>query len=197
MGIGLTIGAQAKELQPMLFNGVTAVLTDIVHKRFQLIAGEVLGQATALADKQMLMARCRGNKGVTTAGLMNALDKPELFELLKGTIDCDQTDGRVTLARLPIDFGGAQHILALGHDFDHSPPGFGEAVAIGLELGKPLIGDGGTGGHSGLLKMNFSFGIIAVLKMIVNKRLLNWGRFTAKARRPKDSRRNLFKVELS
>jgi hypothetical protein len=101
--------------------------------------------ATALTEKQMLMAFTRGDKGLTTFGLMDALDEVQLLQLFQRAINRYQAEGAITFAGRVIDLDRSQRVSAASDSLYDSPTGRGETIAIFRELGKPQINGHGGG----------------------------------------------------
>jgi hypothetical protein len=135
----LALGAQAKQLQPVFFNGIAAVAANVMYQLLKIVAGEVLGETALLADEQMLMPTRRGQKRVTTARLMHALDQPKLFQLFECAVDSNQADAGIALAGLFINRRRAEHMLAAGNDLNHGLTWRCKAVAVGLKLAEPAF----------------------------------------------------------
>ena len=95
--------------------------------------------AAALAEKQVLMAFPCSDEGLTTPGLVDALDQVQFLQLFKRAVDGYQSQGAITLAGRVIDLDRGQRVSAARDGLDHGSTGPGESMAIFRELGKPKI----------------------------------------------------------
>ena len=101
--------------------------------------------ATALTEKQVLVAFARGDKSLTTFGLVDALDEVQLLQLFQCAINSYQAEGAIPFPGRVIDLDRSQRVSAASDSLYDSPTGLGESIAIFRELGKPEIGGHGGG----------------------------------------------------
>ena len=87
----------------------------------------------------MLVSLARRNESLTSLRLMNALDQTKVFQLFERTIDGDQSECGILIARRIIHLDGGQGAATIGNDLHDGAPRARQTIAIVLQLSEPAF----------------------------------------------------------
>jgi hypothetical protein len=129
LGIRATGFAQAKDLKPMALNLKTSRFGNRIEEWIKLVAFEQNRLATMSADNQVLVTVPCPDESLAVLGLVDTLDKTQIFELLQCAIDRHQPDVRILLTGSVVNLHRSQRSLAGLHHVHHNAPRARQAAA--------------------------------------------------------------------
>ena len=129
LGIRATGFAQAKDLQPMALNLKACRFGNRIEEWIKLVAFEQNRLATMSADNQVLVTVPCPDESLAVLGLVDTLDKPQIFELLQCAIDRHQPDVRILVTGSVVNLHRSQRSLAGLHHVHHNAPRARQAAA--------------------------------------------------------------------
>ena len=140
-GSELTAGrAEARQLQPVVLHLKTGLAGNLLEERRQVIPAKIDYGSAGGTHHEMLVTLRGRQHAVAALIVVQALDQPQLLELLNRPVHSDQAQAGIAQAHRVENFHRIQRARAGEDGLDDRLAAIGAPVSAGLQLIQPFAG---------------------------------------------------------